>query len=149
MPHCSCTILRTLRPLKTSAVGWKVCTSPLSRSFKTAWLSRVLTTACRAKKELFTGPHHLHRRCQIRFNPPTAGHVCPRPAVTPQVVPSSKTTNATASPYPFHVFVHSSPLHFLYQHDLSQSLQFQIESSRFQVPHRSAIALPKFGPEKV
>ena len=75
MPHYSCTILRTLRPLKTSAVGWKVCTFPVATLVQTAWLSRVLTTACRAKKELFTGPHHLHRRCQIRFNSPTTGHV--------------------------------------------------------------------------
>jgi len=48
---------------------------PLVTLVQTTLLNRVLTTARRAEKELSTGPHHLYCRCQIRFNPPTAGHV--------------------------------------------------------------------------
>jgi hypothetical protein len=76
---------------------------------------RILTRfAHRAKKELFAGPHHLHCRCQGRLNSPTAGHLGPRQAVTPQVVPTPKTTNATASSNPFYVFLHSPPIHFIH-----------------------------------
>jgi len=78
---------------------------PLATLVQIAWLNRVPTTAHRAKKELSTGPHHLPRRCQIRFNPPTGGHVRPRPVVTLRVVPTSKITNTTASSNTFHIFV--------------------------------------------
>ena len=60
-----------------SVRGWL---EGLPHSFRHARSTRVvrrtvLTAACRAKKELFTGPHHLYCRCQSRFDPPTPGHV--------------------------------------------------------------------------
>lgn len=99
-------------------------------------ISRSLSDGCnnyRAQEELLSGSHYLYRRRKGRPAPVSPSHLGPCPPLTTYLVSTTTPANAsTATCRAVHIFLHPSPLYFIYEHAIRA--RFDLPENRLPAP---------------